>query len=110
MYTILLFVILFASFLFYNSSERVKFSNRPKWLTDLSRKKSLIRSVSIGIWCVAMAIVLWDQGLGSGFFALFAYIMAMLSVVVLLNPYKYLRWQHLIVVLVLGLVLEFVVF
>ncbi len=110
MYTILLFVILFASFLFYNSSGRVKFGNRPKWLEHFSRQKNLIRGVSIGIWGVTMAIVLWDQGLGSGFFALFAYIMAMLSVVVLLNPYKYLRWQHLVMVLALSLVLECVVF
>jgi len=59
---------------------------------------------------MTMVIVLWNQGLGSGFFALFAYIMAMLSVVVLLHPYKYLKWQHLLMVLVLGLTLEFAVF
>lgn len=109
MYSTLLMIILLGAYLFYNSSKKVKFGHRPEWLKKLSAQTMFVRTLSIMMWLVPFGIILYLQGASAGFFAFFAYLMAMMSLVVLIDPYRYTRWYHLLGVYILSLCIEFLI-
>lgn len=91
MYTLLLSIILLGCALFYHTSTKVK-------------------SFSLLLFLFPFLAVLYLQGLGAGFFAFFAYVMGLLSLVVLLRPYRYFRLAHLLGLFALSLILEVYIF
>ncbi|MDM1293812.1 hypothetical protein HX021_05830 [Sphingobacterium sp. N143] len=109
MYSTLLIVILLGAYLFYNSSRKVKFGPRPTWLKKLCAQTLFVRILSILLLLFPFGIVLYLQGGEAGFFAFFAYFMCMLSLAVLLNPYRYLKGYHVLGLYLFSLCLEFLI-
>ena len=110
MYSILLSVILLGAFLLYHCSEKVKFSSRSLWLSQWSKHKNILRSISILLFVLSGLVLTQTQGLGAGSFALVIYIMAAFSVIILLAPYRLFRWYQLVAIFFLCLSLELLVF
>ncbi|UIR55980.1 hypothetical protein LZQ00_17165 [Sphingobacterium sp. SRCM116780] len=110
MYTSLLLIILMACLLFYHTSKKVKFKNRSTWLEKLCAQKTFARIISIVLFLLAGYMSMYLQGAGAGFFALFAYVMAMMSLVILLRPYTYLKWQHILGLYLICLFFEIFIF
>ena len=109
MYSTLLIIVLIGAYLFYNSSKKVKFHHRPEWLKKLCAQTQSVRILSIGILLLPFGIILYLQGFGAGFFAFFAYVMCMMSLVVLLNPYRYLTGYHVLGLYAVSLCVEFLI-
>lgn len=109
MYSTFLLIILFGAYLWYNSSHKVKFHHWPEWLKKLSAQRSSVRLLSILLLLLPFGVVLYLQGFGAGFFAFFAYLMCMLSLVVLLNPYRFFKINHVLGLYLFSLCVEFFV-
>ncbi|WP_433901687.1 hypothetical protein [Sphingobacterium puteale] len=109
MYSTLLITILIGAYLFYNSSKKVKFQHRPEWLKKLCAQTQSVRILRIGLLLLPFVVILYVQGFGAGFFAFFAYVMCMMSLVVLLNPYRYLTAYHVLGLYAVSLCIEFLI-
>lgn len=101
---------LLAAFLFYHSSEKVKFVNRPLWLEKFSKQRSLIRGFSLLLFLLCGVVITVVQGIGAGSFALIVYIMGAFSLVILLAPYALFRWYQMALLFVFSLSLELFIF
>lgn len=110
MYSILFSIMLFAAFLFYHSSEKVKFANRPLWLEKFSKQRNLIKGGSLLLILLCGVAITMVQGIGAGSFALIVYMMGAFSLVILLAPYALFRWYQLALLFVFSLSLELFVF
>src|SRR5690606_27118217 len=104
--TLLLGSFLLASYLFYHSSDRIKFQSRPAWIEKLSKKPKQLRTIAMGIFLIGLLASLLLHGLGSGIFGWIVYMMGMLCLVVLLHPYRQLKGNHMIVFFLISGVLE----
>lgn len=109
MYSTLLMIILIGAYLFYNSSKKVKFQHRAEWLKKLCAQTQSVRILSIGMLLLPFGVILYVQGGGAGFFAFFAYVMCMMSLVVLLNPYRYFTAYHVLGLYAVSLCIEFLI-
>jgi hypothetical protein len=107
MYSTLLMIILLGAYLFYNTSKKVKFHHRPEWLKKFSAQRPSLRLLSIAMLILPFGVVVYLQGVGAGFFAFFAYLMCLLSLVVLLGPYRYLKRPHVFALYLFCLCIEF---
>jgi len=68
-----------------------------------------VRILSILLLLIPFAAVLYLQGFGAGFFAFFAYFMCMMSLVVLLNPYRYLKLYPILGLYLFSLCVELLI-
>ncbi len=109
MYSTLLIVILFGVYLFYNTSKKVKFGPRPQWLEKLCAQTLFVRTLSIVLLLFPFGAVLYLQGLAAGFFAFFAYFMCMMSLVVLLKPYRYFKLYPILGLYLLSVCIELLI-
>lgn len=106
MYSIILGMILVAAFIFFNTSKKVKFSERAIWLEKIvsNRRKAQIISAILAI--ISLSFIIYLQGLGAGLFAWLIYFMGLLSVVVLLFPYQYFKYKHVLILFFICVLLE----
>ncbi|NQD69902.1 hypothetical protein HP439_04090 [Sphingobacterium shayense] len=106
MYTLLLGSILFASYFFYHSSTKVKFKNRPAWLERLAAKPNVLRRAAFAILIVGLVACCLLHGIGAGIFGWIVYMMGTLCLVVLLDPYHFLKGKHIVIVFLISGFLE----
>lgn len=106
MYSITLAILLVAIFLWYNTSHKVKFSNRAIWFEKLIVNKKRIQIIASILALVSLFLTVNLQGLGAGIFAWLVYSMGFLSMVVLLLPYQYIKYYHVFLVFALILICE----
>jgi len=109
MYSTLLIVILCGTYLFYSSSKKVKFGPRPPWLEKMCAQTKFVCILSILLLLIPFAALLYLQGFGAGFFAFFAYFMCMMSLVVLLNPYRYFKLYPILGLYLFSLCVELLI-
>jgi len=110
MYSTICLLIFTAFYLFYNTSQKRKNEPKPQWAKALAARRSLSRSGSILLLIAAWIIVANLQGLGAGTFAFGTYLMAMASLIVLINPFRYLQWKHVLGIFVCCLFFECLIF
>jgi len=110
MYTGLFIVITFAILLCYSTSDRVSPACKPQWLQRFARRPGPIRIAGSLLMLVAWVFVVVLQGIGAGTFAMGAYLMAGLSLVVLLCPLRIVGPIGLLGTVLLALLLEIVVY
>lgn len=110
MYTLLLSLVILASFLFFQSSKRVKFERRPQWLLRLVEKRQILKCISLGLLGACGIITMWVQGIGSGFFAFFAYVMTAFCIIILLYPYRFIGTAYVLGIFLTALLLELFIF
>jgi hypothetical protein len=106
MYTITLAITLSAVFLWFNTSKKVKFRKRPFWLEKIveSKKRTQILSLCLGLF--SLVLTLCSLGFGAGIFAWLVYSMGLLSMVILLYPYQYIKYSHVIFISTFFLLVE----
>lgn len=106
MYSIILGIILIAAFIWFNTSTKVKFPKRAIWLEKIvaNRKNAQITSILLAISSLFAIVNL--QGIGAGIFAWLIYSMGLLSLVVLLFPYQYINYKHVLVLFAFCLAFE----
>jgi len=68
-----------------------------------------VRILSILLLLIPFAALLYLQGFGAGFFAFFAYFMCMMSLVVLLNPYRYFKLYPILGLYLFSLCVELLI-
>ncbi|MGO3194359.1 hypothetical protein [Sphingobacterium sp. JB170] len=106
MYTLLLGTILIASYLFYQSSTRVKFKSRPVWLERFKERPKKLRSAGLGLLFITLVACCVMHGVGAGIFGWIVYVMGMLCLLVLIGPYNFLKAKHIAVIFVISGLLE----
>jgi hypothetical protein len=106
MYSIILAIILIAAFIWFNTSKKVKFAKRAPWLDKIVANRNKARTITTLLAVISLCAVVHLQGFGAGIFAWLIYVMGILSLVVLLFPYHYLKYKHVLLIFGLCLVLE----
>lgn len=106
MYTLILGMDLIAVFIWFNTSKKVKFPKRAIWLEKVvaTRAKAQIMSAALAI--ISLLATVYLQGFGAGIFAWLIYGMGFLSLIVLLFPYQYLTYKHVLILFAFCLVFE----
>ncbi len=106
MYSIILGMILVAAFIWFNTSKKVKFPRRTAWLEKIvsNRRRAQIICTILTIFSLLFIVCL--QGIGAGIFAWIIYCMGLLSLVVLLFPYQYIKYKHVLFLIIFCLILE----
>ena len=106
MYSIILSIILIAAFIWFNTSKKVKFAKRAPWLEKIAANKNRARIITALLAIISLCAVVYLQGFGAGIFAWLIYVMGLLSLVVLLFPYHYLKYKHVLFIFGFSLVFE----
>ncbi|MBD1431794.1 hypothetical protein H8B06_03070 [Sphingobacterium sp. DN00404] len=107
----LLFLILFAGcYLCYITSKKAKLGKVPPGFLRVAQSGKKAKIIASVLFIASWAIIIHNQGFGSGTFAFGGYVMAALSVVILLNPLRYIRWTHLLGIFILSILLETCIF
>lgn len=110
MYTFLLLIIFTGSFFWYCSSEKVNIEKSHNLVLTLVKDKIRSRILAIILLGLAWIMTMYLQGILSGTLAFGAYTMGFFSLIVLLWPYRYFRWQQLTLVVLLALIFETMIF
>lgn len=110
MYSLLFLILCVGCYILYITSKRAKLRKIPPPLIRLAQQETKAKFIAAFLFILSWAIVMIDQGFGSGTFAFGGYLMTALSIVVLLNPLKYIRWTHLLALFALSTVFEIFIF
>lgn len=106
MYTITLAITFSAVFLWFNSSKKVKFGKRPIWLEKIIENKKRTQILSLCLGLCSLLLTVCSLGFGAGIFAWLVYSMGFLSMVILLYPYQYIKYTHVIIIFTFFLFVE----
>ncbi|WP_149524469.1 hypothetical protein [Sphingobacterium hotanense] len=106
MYTLILGMILVAAFIWFNTSKKVRFPKRAIWLEKVVAKRTKAQVISAVLAISSLLATVYLQGLGAGIFAWLIYGMGFLSLIVLLFPYQYLTYKHVLILFAFCLVFE----
>lgn len=110
MYSTITLLVFLAFLLLYNLSKKSHWENKPAWAKRIEKDKVLSRSLSFFIMGISLLLLTFLVGIGSAIFTFLVILMAMGSLIVLLNPFQYLSAKHLVVLYVICLVFEFIIF
>jgi len=110
MYSTLSLLIYIACFLYYNLSAKSRWSDKSKAARYLEQRPKLSKAIFAGIILVCSAILIYVDGLASGIFAMIVYLMCMLSLIVIVFPFRYLRAAHILALYVVSLGFEYLIF
>ena len=69
-----------------------------------------LKLASLFLLATAAILTLWKQGLEAGSFAFCIYLMAFLSLLILLFPYKSINWKHIFILFSISLTIEIILF
>ncbi|MBP3943707.1 hypothetical protein J5U18_09050 [Sphingobacteriaceae bacterium WQ 2009] len=106
MYTLLLSFIFAASFIWFQTSRKVKFIAQPDFLRKLfPTPRKAVFSALIIYACCLLAICLL-QGIGAGIPGFIGILMASFSCIVLLQPYRFWTSLRLAIMVFICLVVE----
>jgi len=106
MYSIILAINLLAIFLWFNTSKKVKFTNRHIWFEKLLENKKTTQIIVTILAILSLLLTVTLQGFGAGVFAWIIYSMGLLSLLVLIFPYQYIRFQHIFLLFAFFLFIE----
>lgn len=106
MYSILFSIQILACFTFYASSKKVKHVSKNTCLEKVKNHSKTARIISCLLLLITGVLLLSDLGLGSSFFAFFAFLMIAFSLLILLYPFGIVQWKYILVVFVISLSVE----
>ncbi|SEA48475.1 hypothetical protein [Pedobacter hartonius] len=110
MYTTLILLVFIAFLLFYNTSKKNNWSDKPAWARYLEARTSLSGSIIVLLLIFAYALLDYLGGPVAGIFSLIVIIMAMGSLIVLLFPFRYLSVKHILSIYLVFIVFELLIF
>lgn len=110
MYSLLFLILFVGCYTLYITSKKAKLGAVPSPLRRLAQSAKNARIVASVLLIFSWGIIIRDQGFGSGTFAFGAYVMTALSVLVLLNPFQYIRWTYLLGLFVVSILIETFIF
>ncbi|WP_316832281.1 hypothetical protein [Pedobacter aquatilis] len=82
-------LLLFAFEILYLTSKQYKQSNSPFWVTTIIAKPKQFRLGAAILFIIGGALIICNMGWASGFVALIVAVMAAGSLVVVLQPFRY---------------------
>lgn len=106
MFTTLIFMIFTAFYFCYNASAKVKIADTNTLFIQLRQNKRLSYGIAIFVLLFAFIASLWLWGIASGTFAYFAVLMGVGCVIVLIAPFEFLKWHHVLLIFICSLILE----
>ncbi|PRD46835.1 hypothetical protein [Sphingobacterium haloxyli] len=110
MYSLLFLVLFIGCYLLYITSKKARLGKVPAAFLQVAQNTKQAKAIATALFIASWAVIVIDQGIGSGTFAFGGYFMAMLCVIVLLNPLRYIRWNQLLSLFVLSLLMETFIF
>ncbi|PRD51931.1 hypothetical protein [Sphingobacterium gobiense] len=110
MYSLLFLVLFIGCYLLYITSKKARLGKVPAAFLRVTQDGKRAKAIATVLFIVSWVVVIIDQGIGSGTFAFGGYLMAVLCVIVLLNPLRYIRWNQLLSLFVLSLLMETFIF
>ncbi|MGS2741186.1 hypothetical protein [Sinomicrobium sp. M5D2P17] len=91
----------------YNTSKRAMLSRSlkiEKWMQVHGRES---KAVGLSLLFIALVLSVFHYGIGAGIFAFFVILMTLGSLIVIVTPLRFMRYQALILILVLSITFEF---
>lgn len=110
MYSLLFFFLFAGCYLLYITSKKARIGQIPPQLAVLAQDSRRTKGIAVLLFVVTWILLIRLQGFGSGTFAFGGYLMAIGSMLILLNPFQYIRWTHLLSVFVLAFFFETCIF
>jgi len=110
MYSLLFFFLFAGCYLLYNTSKKARLGRILPQLAVLAQDSRRTKGIAVLLFVVTWILLIRLQGFGSGTFAFGGYLMAIGSMLILLNPFQYIRWTHLLSVFVLAFFFETCIF
>lgn len=110
MYSTLSLLIYLACFLYYNCSAKSRWTDKGKTTRYLEQHPKLSKGIFTAIVLSCCAVLIYMDGLASGIFAIIVYLMCMLSLIVIVFPFRYLRGTHILALYVISLGFEYLIF
>ncbi|WP_312697637.1 hypothetical protein [Sphingobacterium mizutaii] len=108
MFSLIILFVFTGTYFFYCSSKKMKNIH----LVENSIFKSLspkqLKGLGLILLLAAACLTLVKQGIEAGSFAFIVYLMAFLSLINLLFPYKAFQWKHILFLFSISLILEFI--
>lgn len=104
-----LFLLYFiAFFIWYNTSKKAKWKDKPTYLQQLENRPLESKILSTLLILTASAGLVYTLGWGSGIAASFFYLMAIGSMVVCFFPFRYFTLKSIVMLYLTFLVLEII--
>ncbi|MDM1366961.1 hypothetical protein HX024_01700 [Myroides marinus] len=110
MQTVLFSIIAFAFFMLYNTSQKVKYEKKCSLTTWIRSNTKLSKIIAYSLLVITLIAESIYDGLGVGSFTFFIYLMFIGSAILTLYPMIPFKAKHVISVVALGFILEFVIF
>lgn len=106
MHSTIIFTLFAAFYLCYNLQPKINIAENNKVLIKLRDSKRTSYILAVLLMVVAFSASLYCWGIGSGTFAYFAVLMGVGCMIVLLAPFRYLKWRHVLLLYILSFILE----
>jgi hypothetical protein len=110
MYSFLFFLVVVCALLFYMASDNVKAKNKPEWGRKLAGSSLWAKITATVVFLAGWVVAVCLQGVGSGTFAMIAYLMTAYSLIVLFVPLRIFNIVRLTSVALIALIVELFIF
>ncbi len=110
MYSLIIFFVFTGSYFLYCSSKKMKSIHQVEFSVFKSFQPKQLKLIGFILLAIAAILTLWKQGLEAGSFAFSVYLMAFLSLLNLLFPYKTINWKHILLLFSILLTIEIIFF
>ena len=110
MYTLIVLLLFTAFFLCYNLSEKGKIAAENKILWQLRRNRKLSFALAATSGLLSLVWLLYAMGTGAGSFAFIIILMCMGSLILLIAPFGYIKWPHVLIFSIALFILEKIIF
>ncbi len=110
MHTLIILLASLGFFMLYNTSKRARLSTTGKWEQWLQVNPKAARRA--GTTAMMFSVVLWIylKGLGVGICSAVVMLMTLGSFMIMIAPFFYIKWQHVLALSVACLILELLIF
>lgn len=109
MYSLIILLLFAGTYLMYCSSKKMKCYHQidKTFLKKLS--PTTIKVSGLLLMIISAVLTIIKQGHEAGALAFMVYLMAALSTIILLTPYKTLNWKHVMILFCISLTLEILI-
>lgn len=96
MYSIAILLLFIAFLIFYNTSKKSNWADKPAWATTYGKQKQVSLLLSAILMLISCGLLIYLDGTVAGIFSFVVITMAMGNVIVLLFPFRYVSISHVI--------------
>lgn len=101
MYTTAILLLFIAFLIFYNTSKKSNWADKPAWAAKYGKQKPLSLLISAILMLMSCALLIYLDGTVAGLFSFVVITMAMGNIIVLLFPFRYVSIPQIILLFLL---------